>query len=66
MLKNQYCKTCKHAEHVCKPQTVCCICEKYGIGITSSNLEVLKIVGCYSYGYDGKGLTDFERREIFK
>lgn len=66
MLKDMYCKTCKYAEYICKPQNVCCICQKHGIGILPNIFEVLKIVGCYSYKYDGKGLTDFERREIFK
>jgi len=66
MLKDQYCKTCAQSEFICKPPNICCICQEHGIGITTPTLEVLKIVGCYSYGYDGKGLTDFERREIFK
>jgi len=66
MLKDLYCKTCAHAECICKPPNVYCICEDKGIGIPYSSLEVLKTVGCYSYSYDGKGLTDYERREIFK
>jgi len=61
MLKDLYCKTCAHAEFVCKPESVCCICEEHGIGIPRSAFEVLKVVGCYSYLYDKKGLTDLER-----
>jgi hypothetical protein len=61
MLKNLYCKTCAHAEYICKPQNICCICKKHGIGIPSSAFEVLKIVGCNSYKYDENGLTDLER-----
>ena len=66
MLKDIYCKICKNAEHICKSDNVCCICQKHGIRILPSVVEALKIVGCYSYEYDGKGSTDFERREIFK
>jgi hypothetical protein len=37
------------------------ICDKHGVGISSHGIEILKIVGCKSYNYDGKGLNDLER-----
>lgn len=55
------CKYCKHIESILKPPTVACICKKHGIGISSSNAECLSVVGCESFNYDGKGLTDLER-----
>ena len=55
------CKTCGDAEWKCKPPDVACICGKKGIGIRQECVEVLGVVGCLIYSYDGKGLTDLER-----
>jgi hypothetical protein len=61
MLKNLHCKTCAHAERICKSNNVYCICRPNGIGILPEVVDTLKIVGCNSYKYDGNGLTDLER-----
>jgi hypothetical protein len=55
------CKSCKHPEWRCKPDSVACICKLYGIGIKQEVISVLGIIGCDSYSYDLKGLTDLER-----
>jgi hypothetical protein len=48
-------------DFVCKPPDVCCVCKEKGIGIPYSMVEILRIVGCYTYLYDKRGLTDLER-----
>ena len=58
----EYCNTCKNAERKCKPAHIAVICQKAGIGLTSSMVESLEAIGCMSYDYDGKGITDLERR----
>jgi len=57
----EYCNTCKNAERKCKPAHIAVLCQKSGIGITTSEVLMLRAVGCMSYQYDGKGLTDLER-----
>jgi uncharacterized protein (UPF0262 family) len=57
----EYCNTCKNAERNCKPAHIAVICQKAGIGITTSEVLMLRVVGCMSYNYDGKGTTDLER-----
>ena len=60
----QFCDTCKNArEDRSMPSNICTICDKHGIGLTIREKGLLKQVGCASYDYDGKGLTDIERRE---
>ena len=44
------------------PEHIAVICQKAGIGLTTSNVLTLRAVGCKSYDYDGKGITDLERR----
>lgn len=62
MILKSHCEFCIKADYgPCKPDRVCLICRDNGVGITSSNIELLKIVGCGSFRYDGCGLTDLER-----
>jgi hypothetical protein len=55
------CKTCAGVEQRCKPPLVSHICTICGIGILPGVAEVISIIGCQSYQYDGRGLTDRER-----
>ena len=61
----EYCNTCLNAERKCKPEHIAVICKKAGIGVTTSEVLMLRAVGCMSYNYDGRGITDLERR-MFK
>jgi hypothetical protein len=56
------CKTCKGPERNCKPSHMAHICKICGIGIMPHEVETIETIGCQSYQYDGKGLTDLERR----
>jgi len=55
------CRNCVNADTKCKPSHMAAICQKCGIGITPSMMEVIEVIGCKSYNYDGKGITDLER-----
>jgi hypothetical protein len=62
-LKDGYgtCKTCLNAKRTCFPLQICVICDRHGIGLTKYDIETISIIGCYSYTYDNKGITDLDR-----
>jgi hypothetical protein len=61
-ITKQNCKTCIHAKQTCLPPNISIICDKRGIGLQIRDINVIECVGCASYNYDMKGLTDKERK----
>lgn len=62
MILKSFCRYCLKADFTsCKPSSAALFCRDVDIGITSGNVELLKLVGCGSFRYDGCGLTDLER-----
>jgi len=55
------CNTCINSKRTCLPPQAAVICDKCGVSLTTREIGLLKIVGCDSYNYDGKGITDLER-----
>jgi hypothetical protein len=50
-----------NSKRTCLPPQSAVICDKCGVSLTSREIGLLKIVGCDSYNYDSKGITDLER-----